>query len=116
MRLGRWLTMNLAEKPQQAKNQENNNAMAKKRKLKQTVNRLCSDLFAEAVAISLYGAHADDDSTKALLASILLLRDDFVRRISHPEPGMEQKKYFQNLIKEFTSQANDIIDQINSLA
>lgn len=89
--------------------------MANKRQLKQTVNYVCSDLFAEAVAVSLYGSHSEDNVVKALLTSIILMHDDFVRRISHIEPGMKAKDYFRAFMLEFNKQVNDIIDQINAL-
>ena len=41
-----------------------------------------------------------------------MLRDDFVCRISHTEPGNAQKFYAQ-LQKEFNGQVKDIIDAIN---
>ena len=41
--------------------------------------------------------------------------NDFVCRISHPEPGMEPKKYFADLTKNFNSQISEIVDQIANL-
>jgi hypothetical protein len=89
--------------------------MAKKRDLKRNINYICSDLFAESVAASLYGSQKNDDNLNALLASIIIVRNDFVKRISHPEPGMKTKLYYQNLITEFNHQVADIIDQIGTL-
>lgn len=62
--------------------------MAKKRDLKQTINYVCSDLFAEGVAASLYGTANNEEAVNNLLSSIIVTRNDFVKRVSHPEPGM----------------------------
>ncbi|KXB40594.1 hypothetical protein HMPREF1870_01677 [Bacteroidales bacterium KA00344] len=89
--------------------------MAKKRDLKQTINYICSELFAEAVAASLYGATTNTESIEELFSTILITRNDFVKRISHPEPGMKAKKYYDKLIMDFNDRVSDIIDQIGSL-
>jgi hypothetical protein len=90
--------------------------MTNKRDLKRTINYICSDLFAECVAASLYSGKPEVENVNALLASILNIHNDFIRRISHPEPGMPQKKYFKHLIEDFNKQVNEIIDQIGNLA
>lgn len=51
----------------------------------------------------------------ALLTTILSLHDDFVRRISHPEPGLKTKKYFKVLVENFEKEVSDIVDQISNL-
>ncbi len=89
--------------------------MAKKKDLKHSINCICSDLFAEAVAASLYGAEKEGTDAQQLLSSIIVLRDDFVKRVSHPEPGMKPKQYYVNLINDFNHQISDIIDQIGNL-
>ncbi len=89
--------------------------MANKRTLKKTINYICSDLFAECVAASLYSGKPDQEDVNALLASILSIHSDFIRRISHPEPGMKDKEYFQKLMKDFNKQVSEIIDQIGNL-
>jgi predicted naringenin-chalcone synthase len=89
--------------------------MANKRTLKKTINYICSDLFAECVAASLYSGKPDQEDVNALLASILSIHSDFIRRISHPEPGMKDKEYFQELMKDFNKQVSEIIDQIGNL-
>ena len=49
------------------------------------------------------------------LATILVLRNDFIKRISHPEPGMEAKLFYKSIIKDFNLQVSDIIDKIGNL-
>lgn len=87
--------------------------MANKRTLKKAIHLICEDLFAEAIALSLYGAEAQQESANALLFSIVKLEDEFICRISHPEPGMKANDYFKKLREQFGAQVNDIIDQMN---
>lgn len=89
--------------------------MANKRDLKRTINYTCSDLFAECIAASLYSGKPAKDDVDALLKSILMVHNQFIRRVSHPEPGMEQKKYYQNLAKEFDKSVSEIVDQIANI-
>ena len=91
--------------------------MSNKRDLKRTINYICSDLFAECVAASLYSNQkSSTENTDALLTSILLVHSDYVRRISHPEPGIPQKKFYKILIEDFNKQVDELIDQIANLA
>lgn len=90
--------------------------MAKKRDLKRTINYICSDLFAEGVAAGLYNAEkADENTLNDLLSTIIVTRNDFVKRISHPEPGMAPKVYYKRLIEDFNARINEVIDSISNI-
>ena len=73
--------------------------MANKRSLKHAIKFICEELFAEAVAASLYGNEPQKEKSNAedVLASIIRLEDDYTSRISHVEPGMKAKLYFKTL-------------------
>ena len=88
--------------------------MSSKRTLKRAIHSICEDLFAEAIAVSLYGVNGQEGNAEALLFSILKVEDEFIRRASHPEPGLSAKVYFNDLKEKFTAQVNEIIDQLNS--
>ncbi len=88
--------------------------MANKRSLKQTINLICEELFSECVAASLYSTNRDGG--RALLFSVVKMQDDFIRRVSHPEPGMPAKEYFKQLRNDFVVQVDHIIEHINNLA
>ena len=88
--------------------------MANKRTLKKCINLICEDLFAESVAVSLYGPENDRENAEAVLSSIVNMEDHYIKRISHPEPGIPAKKYYKDLREKFSSQVNEILDQINS--
>ncbi len=87
--------------------------MANKRSLKRFITLFCEELFTECVAASLYGQNRE--SAEALIFSIVKMQDDFIRRISHPEPGMPANLYFKDLREKFAAQASEIIDQINAM-
>ena len=89
--------------------------MANKRTLKRTINYICSDLFAECVAASLYSVKTPQENVDALLESILTMHSNYIRRISHPEPGMAAHTYYKDLIDRFNEEASEVIDNINNL-
>ena len=86
--------------------------MANKRDLKQTINLVCEELLSECIAASLYGHNSQ--SADSLIYSTLKMQNDFISRISHPEPGMAPKQYYKKLREDFVAQASDINDQICS--
>lgn len=88
--------------------------MANKRTLKKGIQLICEDLFAECVAVSLYGPEANKENADALLYAIVKMQDNFINRISHPEPGISAKAYFRDLRSQFSAQVSEILDQINS--
>ena len=89
--------------------------MANKRTLKRGINIICEELFTECIAASLYGAERHKDNAEALLFLIIRVQSDFIRRVSHPEPGMLPKQYYKILRKQFTAQVGEVVDQINNL-
>lgn len=89
--------------------------MSNRKDLKKRISYVCSDLFAECVATSLYTGKPKQEDVDAILQLIITVHDDYVRRISHPEPGMPKKKYFKFVSDSFDKQAVEIIDQIGNL-
>ena len=90
--------------------------MSNKRDLKRTINYICGDLFTEDIAASLYGENRDNDNTEAILTSILVMHSNYIRRVSHVQPGMPAKVYFKDLKDKFSKEVNEIVDQLNNLA
>jgi hypothetical protein len=64
--------------------------------------------------VSLYGTEDQMQQAETLLNSIIKLGTEYLKRVSHPEPGMSPKKYYKDLIDKFTAQAQEIIDQIGA--
>lgn len=90
--------------------------MSNKRDLKKAIHNISGLLFAECASATLYGAPEQRDNGEALLSSIVAMSDNYIRRVSHPEPGMAQKAYFKDLIQKFNNEAEGIIDQISTIA
>ena len=89
--------------------------MASRKNLKKFINYATSQLFGECVAVSLYSSKPDEKDVEALLTTIVNVRRNSIDRISHVEPGIPAKEYFNNLIVKFNVQIEEILDQINNL-
>jgi len=89
--------------------------MANKRTLKRCIKLISEELFTEAVAAALYGNEPNKDNTEALLFSIIRIQNDYISRVSHPEPGITARMYYKNLREKFNAEVGDIDDQINNL-
>ena len=89
--------------------------MANKRQLKKIINYICSDLFSECVAASLYSGNKKVEEVNAILASIIIVQRNYICRVSHPEPGMTPKKYYQDLKKRLNAQILEITDSISNI-
>ncbi len=89
--------------------------MANKRNLKKLINYSSSELFAECVAVSLYSSSPAQEDLESLLSAIIAMRNEYVDRISHVEPGVKAKDYFDKLIQDFNQQVGEVLEQINSL-
>ncbi len=89
--------------------------MRNKRILKKAITQICEAMFTECVATTISSRQSSQENIKALLFSIVRMHDDFISRISHPEPGMPAKKYFKVLREQFSGQASELIDQINNM-
>lgn len=89
--------------------------MTNKKDLKKTIKYICSDLFAECVAASLYSTNKSKENAEALLSAIIVTHNDFIKRISHPEPGMKPKVYFKTLTNDFNKRIAELIDQIANI-
>ena len=87
--------------------------MANKRSLKRAIRSICEELFAEAIAVSMYGPEPANHNAEAQLYSIVRMEEDFISRVCHPEPGMSPRAYYKNLREQFSAQVSDIIDQLN---
>lgn len=89
--------------------------MTNKRTLKKSIKLICEELFAEAIAASLYRGEEHQKNAEAVLFSIIRMQNDFTARISHPEPGMAAKSFYRNLREDFIAQTSELIDQINNM-
>ena len=63
----------------------------------------------------MYSSKATEEDVNALLASILVIHNDYVRRVSHQEPGLEPKLFYKDLVNSFNKQVSEIVDQVVNL-
>lgn len=89
--------------------------MTNKRTLKKSITQICEAMFAECVATTISSRKSSQENIEALLFSIIRMQDDYLSRISHPEPGMPAKQYFKVLREKFAAQASELIDQITNM-
>ncbi len=87
--------------------------MANKRNLKKSIQYVCTDLLSECVAATLYDGK--EEKAKEIINSIILINNDYTRRISHPEPGIKVKEYFKILKSDFGKDVTEIIDNIRNM-
>lgn len=88
--------------------------MAKRRILKKNINYICSELFAECVALMSYKLDINQADVDNIMKRILLMQDEFISRISHTEPG-NTKKFYAQLHKDFNAQVEDISNILTQL-
>ncbi|HIW45023.1 MAG TPA: hypothetical protein H9986_08385 [Candidatus Prevotella stercoripullorum] len=89
--------------------------MANRRKLKKTINYICSALFSECMAALLYNDSKKQEVADAILTSIIIVQSNYICRISHVEPGMSPRAYFKDLKDKFNIQVEEIADNIANI-
>lgn len=87
--------------------------MAKKKDLKDSINFACDELITACLAVS-FNKEKEAAADKLML-KIQAIRQDFVKRLSHTEPGMEPKNYFKAVIEGFGKELDQLVEQINKL-
>ena len=84
--------------------------MANKRTLKKNINYICSELFSECVAEALYN-NKQEQGTE-MLPNILAMHSNYIRRVSHPEPGLKAKAYYKDLNDRFYAETEEMVNNI----
>ncbi|MBP3519050.1 MAG: hypothetical protein J6K31_11770 [Parabacteroides sp.] len=93
--------------------------MAKRRILKKDISYVAGDLFSEALVCMLYIPGVDPEKADVVMARILDMQDEFVRRANHPD-GKENKKrvkeYYRKLRADLQTEINAIATEIGELS
>lgn len=89
--------------------------MASRRNLKKVITFIVDDLATEAFLMS-YDAKGDTAAWVELFNKIFSLNNDYIARVSHVEPGMPAKKYFDTLCDSFNKDAKAILAEIAELS
>lgn len=80
--------------------------MASRKKLKKSINNICSDLML-VYAVVLQDQPQASESLQQVGADILALNVEFVKRISHTEPG-SVRLFYTKLRQEFSEKVRNI--------
>lgn len=89
--------------------------MASRRNLKKVITFVVDELATEAFLMS-YDAKGDTEAWVNLFNKIFSLNNDYIARVSHVEPGMPARKYFNALCDSFNADAKVILDEVAQLA
>ena len=88
--------------------------MAKRRILKKNINYICSELFAECVALMHYKVDVKQDDVDNIMSRILNMQDEFISRISHTQQG-STKAFYKKLYKDLNEQVAEVVNSIEQL-
>ncbi len=88
--------------------------MASKKDLKKNVNYIIGELFTECWIQYNHASGTDKEKAKDLMAKMLTIQNDFVNRISHPEPG-QIKGFYKKFRSDFNAQVNSLIEELGKL-
>ncbi len=89
--------------------------MASRKNLKKVIAFIVDDLATEAFFAS-YDAQGDTEAWVSVFNRIFGLNKEYVARVSHVEPGMPAKKYFNALCDSFNADAKEIHQEIIALS
>lgn len=93
--------------------------MAKRRILKRDICYVAGDLFSEALVCKLYIPGADSEKADKVMARILDMQDEFIRRADCPD-GKDNKKrvkeYYRKLRADLQAEVNAIAAEIGELS
>ena len=86
----------------------------KRKDLKKHITFLCGELLAECIASAQYSKKDNKQDIENVMLTILKLQDDWIRRLSHVEPG-STKLFFKKLREDMQKRSDEIVDQIQNL-
>ena len=89
--------------------------MASRRNLKKVITFVVDELATEAFLMS-YDAKDDTAAGVDLFNKIFALNNEYVARVSHVEPGVSAKKYFDTLCDSFNKDAKALLEEISKLS
>ncbi len=89
--------------------------MAKRRTLKKAINLVSEELLTELVGVSHAHKNVPTEDLENIAQSILLMRNDFISRLSHVDKT-QVRRFFQQLHDDLAVCTNEIIDHIYHLS
>lgn len=88
--------------------------MAKRRTLKKAINTIASELIVECIGVQHNNPSIAKADLENIAKSIILMREDFVARLSHVDKH-QVKRFFTQLTDDLTVSTNEIVDAIYHL-
>lgn len=89
--------------------------MASRKNYKKVITYIADQLATQAFFAS-YDSKADAAEWIEVFNKIFALNKEYISRVSHVEPGLPARKYFDTVSMSFNEDAKAILDQINALA
>lgn len=89
--------------------------MASRKNLKKVITFVVDELATEAFLLS-YDAKGDTEAWVNVFNKIFSLNNEYIARVSHVEPGMPAKKYFNALCDSFNKEAQAVLAEIGELS
>ena len=88
--------------------------MASRKNLKKVITYIADRLAAQA-----FFASYDKENTEAWVSvynKIFTLNNEYIARVSHREPGLPARKYYDTLCLSFNEEAKAILNEIQQLS
>ena len=89
--------------------------MASRKNYKKVITYIADQLATQAFFAS-YDSKADAAEWIEVFNSIFALNKEYIARVSHVEPGLPARKYFDTVSMSFNEDAKAILDKINALS
>ncbi|MCR5820473.1 MAG: hypothetical protein K6F94_05970 [Bacteroidaceae bacterium] len=88
--------------------------MSKRRIFKKAINSLCEEMLIDCIAVAENAPHAAHEDVENIAESILMMNDEFIRRLSHVDKK-NPRAYIRKLKEDLSAFALQIVDQIYHL-
>lgn len=88
--------------------------MASRRTLKKTIDYVVGDILTECIITYNYVPGIDADKVLAVMNEATRIDSEFIKRISHTEPG-QAKQYYKVLRQEFDERICAVIEKMADL-
>lgn len=89
--------------------------MASRKNLKKVITYIADQLATQAFFAS-YNSSADAEKWIDVFNKVFALNKEYISRVSHVEPGLPTKKYFDTLCMSFNEEATAILREIEALS
>lgn len=89
--------------------------MASRKNLKKVITYISDQLATQAFFAS-YDTKENADAWVDVFNKIFVLNSEYVNRVSHVEPGLPARKYFDTLCLSFNEDAKAILNEIQQLS